>query len=114
MLTSQKLIIFLSLIILSFSAESEEEIDKRIKEEPKLIGITKGITEKMKQTVGLIFQNSRLSPKGFQSMRLREKENNTVYIIPLECKEKMPYAKNIMGVFCDINLKKKKLFLVYI
>ena len=104
MITNQKLILFLSLIILSFSAESEEELDKRIEEEPRLIGITKGIKDKTKQTVGLIFQNSKLSPKGFQSMRLSEKENNTQYIIPLKCMEKMPYAKNIMGVFCDIDL----------
>ena len=37
-------------------------------------------------------------------MRLSDKENNTQYIIPLKCMEKMPYAKNIMGVFCDIDL----------
>ena len=55
MLTNQKFILFLSLIILSFSAEPEEEdFDKRIEEEPQLIGITKGIVEKTKQTVGLI------------------------------------------------------------
>ena len=53
MLTNQKFILFLSLIILSFSAEPEEEdFDKRIEEEPQLIGITKGIVEKTnKQSV---------------------------------------------------------------
>ena len=75
MLTNQKFILFLSLIILSFSAEPEEEdFDKRIEEEPQLIGITKGIVEKTKQTVGLIFQNSKLDPRGFQSLYLRQKK----------------------------------------
>lgn len=110
MLTNQKFILFLSLIILSFSAEPEEEdFDKRIEEEPQLIGITKGIVEKTKQTVGLIFQNSKLDPRGFQSLYLRQKKNNAFFIIPLKCKEKMPYAKNIMGVFCDIDLKREKI-----
>ena len=61
--------------------------------------------EKKKQKIWLIFQNSKLSPKGFQSLYIREKLNNALLIIPLSCSEKASYAKNIMGVFCDADLK---------
>lgn len=104
MLANQKLILLLSLIVLS-SVATEEEFDKRIEEKPRLIGITKDIIGKKKQEIGLIFQNSNLSPKGFQSLYIREKVNNTLYIIPLSCRDKMPYAKGIMGVFCEADLK---------
>ena len=104
MLANKKLIVLLSVIVLS-SFATEDDFDKRIEEEPRLIGITKDVIGKKKQEIGLIFQNSKLSPKGFQSLYIREKVNNILLIIPLSCMDKMPYAKNIMGVFCEADLK---------
>ena len=105
MFSNQKLILLLSLIVLSLSVELEDEFDRRKEEEPKLIGVTQGIKGKKKQEIGLIFQNSKLSPKGLQSLYIREKENKKLYIIPLLCKNTMPYAKNIMDIFCLADLE---------
>jgi len=105
MLANQKLILLLSLIVLSFQERLEDELDKRIEEEPKLIGITQGIMSKRNQEIGLIFQNSKLSPRGLQSLYIREKENKTLYIVPLSCKNATPFIKNIMNIFCKADLK---------
>ena len=57
MFLNQKLILLLSLIVLSLSVELKDEFDRRKEEEPKLIGVTQGIKGKKKQEIGLIFQN---------------------------------------------------------
>lgn len=105
MLANQKLILLLSLFVLSFQVDLEDELDKRIEEEPKIIGVTQGIMSRRMQEMGLIFQNSKLSPKGLQSLYIREKENKTLYIIPLSCKSTTPFAQNIMSIFCKADFK---------
>ena len=111
MISNKKNFLLLSLIIFSFlfqsiiATEVDEEEDNKIYEEPKLIGLSKGILEKKKQPITLIFQNSRISPKGFQEFYLRKDKNSTLYKVHISCKEKKPLTNDIIGVFCEIDLK---------
>ena len=83
MFANQKLLLLLSLVALSFAVELEDELDKRVEEEPKLIGVTQGIMSRRIQEIGLIFQNSKLSSRGLQSLYIREKETKVIYTVPL-------------------------------
>ena len=105
MFANQKLLLLLSLVALSFAVELEDELDKRVEEEPKLIGVTQGIMSRRIQEIGLIFQNSKLSSRGLQSLYIREKETKALYTVPLECKNTSPFTKNIMNIFCKADLK---------
>lgn len=78
MILNHKFILFV-LIILHLNVNSNEYENEIIEEEPILLTISKDIMEKKTQTITLIFQNSKLDPKGFQSICLKENKNNTLY-----------------------------------
>ncbi len=97
--------LILFLILSSFLSQSIIIEDHKIYEEPRLIGVTKDILEKKKQQITLVFQNSKISPIGFQGLYLRGTKNNALYKVNLSCKDHKIFIANILGVFCEIDLK---------
>ena len=106
MIVNQKFILFVLFILNLIVNSNENEINE---EEPILLAVSKDIMEKKTQTITLIFQNSQLDPKGFQSIFLRENKNNTLYKLDFSCSQKIYLADNLMSVNCELNLSSSEI-----